>query len=250
MRRNLAWLLVLSVGIVGVLAGCATGSPLGRMSPVRPLAAYEGDDAAIVVDAATKPEPTLELTKEGVTVRVQYWRKYELDRKLNKGTTTSAFYTEPTWKQGDQVDVFHVSIKNDRKALLRVALRDFYVEDDLRLRADMDGNIFRALSEDDNQKRLLYKKGRDLSIANGFETIHPLLFETAVPKGEIEPGVTTEGFVPFYGFKPNATKLVLTISVEAAPEDSSIGRYRKLDFQFPFGFDRSIFAAQPATVRY
>lgn len=248
MRRQGSIALALSASII--VGGCATGSSLGRLSPVQPLSVYENEYADIVVDTSTKPEPTLELTKEGVTVRVQYWRKYELDRKFNRGTSTSAFLTEPTWKQGDTCEVFYVIIKNSRKAPLSVKLRDFFIEDNLKLREEMEGNIFLAMSAEDNEKRLLYKKGQNLSITNGLNEVKPLLLESHLPNGEIAPGATAEGYVPFYGFKWNATRIWLHIAVEAAPEESAIGRYKRIEFVFPYALDRSIYEAQPATIKY
>lgn len=246
--RMIALALAASASVV--LIGCATGGGLSRQSPVQPLPVYENQYADIVVDTSTKPEPTIELTKDLVTVRVQFWRKYELDRKFNRGTSTSPFLTEPTWKQGDTCEVFFVTIKNGRKAPLSVKLRDFVIEDNLKLREDMDGNLFLALSADDNEKRILYKKGQNIAITNGLNSIKPQLLETNMPNGEIAPGATAEGWVPFFGFKMNATRLMLRIGVDAAPEESAISRYKRIDFEFPLALDRSIYEAQPATLKY
>jgi len=242
--------LALGLGVSVVVGGCATGGGLSRLSPVQPLPVYENEYADIVVDTSTKPEPTLELTKENVTVRVQYWRKYELDRKFNRGSSTSPFLTEPTWKQGDTCEVFYVTIKNNRKAPLSVKLRDFVIEDNLKLREEMEGNLFYALTAEENEKRLLYKKGQNIAITNGLNEVKPLLLESNMPNGQIAPGATAAGYVPFYGFKWNATRIFLRIAVEAAPEDSAAGRYKQITFTFPYALDRSIYEAQPATLKY
>ncbi len=91
------------------------------MPPIKPLAAYEGACADIIVDMETRPEPALELTRDGVTVRVQYWPKVDLDRKFTRGGETSAFHFEPTWAQSSRVDVWHVSVGRPLLAKLGLA---------------------------------------------------------------------------------------------------------------------------------
>jgi hypothetical protein len=244
-----------ALAFAGLIAtGCTTSSPLSRMSPIQPLATYEGDDANIIVDMETSPQPTLELTQDGVTVRVQYWRKADLDRKYNRGSKTSAFLFEPSWEQGRRVDVWHVSVSHTYDKPIRTKLRDIadpyvFIEDDIRMRADMDPNYFYVVTETDNEVRLQYKKGRTLDVNNGLEAMHPLLFETWLIDKEVAPGMTVEGYLPFQAVKPTAIDIWLHIAVETPP-DSDIGRYQKLDFVFPYVFDRGVYESQPATIRY
>ena len=251
------------LGLLGVLAslavmaGCTTGVPLSRMSPVHPLDTYEGDHADIIVDMETDPEPTLELTQKDVTVRVQYWRKAALDWKYNRQGTRSAFLSQPSWKQGDKVDVFRVTITNNRQRPLRTRLEDyggnlyFQIEDDVKLRPDMDGNAYFALTEEANKARLLNRGRVTIDIRNGIEAMHPLLLESHLRARDwrVAPGESVEGYVPFYSIKPNATHLVMTIPMELAPE-SEVGRWQREEFVFPMAFDGAIYEAQPATVRH
>lgn len=237
-----------------LIVGCTSSRPMSRMSPIQPLATYDGDDANIIVDMETRPEPTLELTQDGVTVRVQYWRKAALDRKFNRGSKTSAFYFEPSWEQGRRVDVFYVSVSHTYDKPVRLKLIDIedsyvYIEDDLRLRDDMDANMYYVITERANAERIQYKKGRTLDIRNGLEEIRPLLFERNLIDKQIPVGATVAGYLPFYAVKPNATSLRLHIAVETPP-DSDIGRYQKVEFAFPYTFDRAVYEQQPQTIRY
>lgn len=241
--------------LAGLLAmGCTISKPMSRLSPIQPLGTYEGDDANIIVDNETRPEPTLELTHDGITVRIQYWRKAELDRRYNRGSKTSAFYFEPSWAQGKRLDVFHVSVEHNYTKPVRLKLIDIndsyvYIEDDLRMRADMDPNLYYVVTERENEERLQYKKGRTLDIRNGLEAMRPLLFERNLINKEVPVGVKVEGYLPFFAVKPNAVNLRVHIAMETPP-DSDIGRYQKVDFVFPYVFDRAVYEQQPATIRY
>jgi len=262
MRRHVLGGFV-ALTVAGLMAtGCTTSSPLRRMSPIQPLPTYEGDDANIIVDMETRPEPTLELTQDGVTVRVQYWRKAELDRRYNRGSKTSAFLFEASWEQGRRLDVWQVSVSHTYDKPLRMKLIDIndsyvFIEDDLRMRKDMDPNYYYVLTEVENEGRIQYKKGRTLDVNNGLKEMHPLLFETWLINKEVPVGVTVEGYLPFQAVKPNVdtgdppseANIWLHIAVETPP-DSEIGRYQKLDFVFPYRFDRSILESQPGTIRY
>jgi len=253
--RFLGLLVLLSVGTVVV--GCASGTSFGRMSPVQPLETYEGDYAEIIVDTETHPQPTIELTQKDVTVRVQFWRKAELDFKLNRQGRRSAFWSEPSWKQGDKVDVFWITISNGRKNPLRTRLSDFQanlfftIEDDIKLRDDMEGNRYYALTEVANKDRLINRGRQTIDIKNGLDEVRPLLLETSLRtrRWRVDAGETVEGYVPFYSIKPWATKLLVSVPLEIAPS-SETGRWQRLDFVFPMSFDRAIYEAQPATIRY
>ncbi|MAF09597.1 hypothetical protein CMK11_04030 [Candidatus Poribacteria bacterium] len=244
-----------ALAVAGLLAvGCTSSAPLSRLSPIQPLGTYEGEDADIIVDIETTPEPTLELTRDGVTIRVQYWRKADLDRKFNRGAETSAFYYEPSWAQGSRVDVWHVGVSHTYDKPVRLKLIDIndayvFIEDNQRMRADMDPNYYYAMTEVENKGRLQNKKGLHLDTKNGLATIRPLLFERNLINKEVPVGATIEGYLPFQAVKPNAKEIWLHIAVETPP-DSDIGRYQKVDFAFPYVFDRTIYEAQPASVRH
>lgn len=246
-------LLALSAAVI--LSGCGAGSPLKKMSPVLPLESYEGDHSDIIIDEDAAPQPALQLTKEGVTVRIQYWRKADLDRKYNRGSMRSPFAYESSWKQGARVTVFHVSIHNGLGTPIRVKpLSDInpaymYIYDDLRLTKDHDPNIYYALPEENNLRRLQDKVGITIDLRNGMDAVKSELLENRIVNNQIGPGETAEGWLPFQGIKFNLNKLWVSLSVETPP-DSEIGRYKRVEFVFPYDFSREIHSAQPATVRY
>ena len=253
--RFIGLLVLLSVG--SAVVGCASGTSFGRMSPVQPLETYEGDYADIIVDTETRPQPTIELTQKDVTVRVQFWRRAELDFKLNRQGKRSAFWSSPSWKQGDKVDVFWITITNGRENPLRTNLSDFQgnlfykIEDDIKLRDDMEGNLYFALTEVANKDRLINRGSQTIDIKNGIDDVRARLLETHLRTRDwrVGPGETVEGWVPFYSIKPWATRLFLSIPLEIAP-GSETGRWQRLDYVFPMSFDRAIHEAQPAAVRY
>ncbi len=247
--------ILLALSAAAILSGCGAGSPLKKMAPVQPLESYEGDYSDIIIDEEAAPQPALQLTKEGVTVRVQYWRKADLDRKFNRGSMRSPFSTEASWKQGVRVTVFHVSIHNGLDKPIRIKpISDInpaymFIYDDLRLTKDHDPNIYYALPEEDNRKRLESKIGITIDVRNGVEAISRELLENRVVNHQIGPGETVEGWLPFQGIKFNLNKLWVSLSVETPP-DLEIGRFKRVEFVFPYDFSREIHAAQPATVRY
>ena len=246
-------LLALSAALI--LSGCGAGSPLKKMSPVHPLESYEGDYADIIIDEASAPQPALQLSKEGVTVRIQYWRKADIDRKYNRGSMRSPFTYESSWKQGARVTVFYVSIHNGldkpirTKPLSDVNPAYMFIYDDLRLRKDLDPNFYYALPEENNRKRLMDKIGLTIDMKNGLEAVRHELLENRIVNNEIGPGETVEGWLPFQGIKFNLNKLWVSLSVETPP-DSEIGRFKRVEFVFPYDFSREIHTAQPATVRH
>ncbi|MDA1190142.1 MAG: hypothetical protein O3A46_00490, partial [Candidatus Poribacteria bacterium] len=206
MRRTHLHGLAITLGVAIIYGvGCAgQGSPLGRLAPIHPMESYQGDYANIIVDTETEPGTTLELTQKGVTVRCQFWRRSDLDRKYNRGADLSAFYSPQNWKQGEQVDVFWVEIVNDLDRSIRIDLFEFEIIDTLLVRGD-DPNVYTFVPEEENIKRLLYKKGQTLDITNGFKTVKPDLIETQLRAigNEIPAKTTVKGYVPFFSVKLN-----------------------------------------------
>ena len=153
--------------------------------------------------------------------------------------------------------MFGVTITNGRSKPLRTHISDyegqlfFSIEDNLRLREDMDGNRYYALSQTANQDRLINRGRQTIDIKNGFEAVRTSLLEVQLRSRDwrVAGGETVEGYVPFYSIKPNATNLLLAIPVEIA-SDSEAGRAQKLNFIFPLTFSRAIYEQQPATIRY
>ncbi|MBT5714732.1 hypothetical protein HOI71_27035, partial [Candidatus Poribacteria bacterium] len=217
--------------------GCGSAAPPHRR-PIKPLAAYEGSYADIVVDTETQPEPTLELTRDGVTVRVQYWPKGDLDRKFTRGGETSAFHFEPSWPAHSRVDVWHVTVSHAHDKPVRIKLADVdtvrvFIEDNQRMRADMDPNYYYAMTEAENRARLEAKRGLRRDTEAGLRTVNPLLFERNLTGDQVPPGITVSGYLPFQAVKPNANDIWLHIPVETPP-GSDGGAYRTVDFVFPY----------------
>lgn len=186
--------------------------------------------------------PKLKMTKENVTVTISYWRKYDLDRKYNRGSMTSPFYYEDAWKQGEKLDVFYVTITNNRKTPILFEVTNCQI-------VDQRDSEYSALSYEENRKRLEYKKGHDITIENGLKKSREILLQMSVADEEIDPGETVEGFIPFRQVKSNAEELDVQILVEETPE-KAMERYRELVFHFPFVHDQGIRIAQPGTMRF
>ena len=119
MRRHTQASLVPLTAVILLAVGCSSTTPTREPSPIQIRDAYEGDHANIVVDRATSPEPTLELTRDGLTVRVQYVPQSELDRRHTRGDSLSAFHFESSWGWKRRVDVFQISVSHTHaKAVL------------------------------------------------------------------------------------------------------------------------------------
>jgi len=217
---------------------CHQGTALKNLSPIQPPATLSND-----ITLTKKPErPELTMTKNDITMTISYWRRYDLNLKFNRGSTTSPFYYEEAWHQGDKVDVFYVTIKNNRKAPILFDVTNCKI-------VDQDKNEFGALSYEDNRKRLEYKKGHDVMIENGLEESKKILLEMSVADGKIDPGETVEGFLPFRQVKHRTKEFNVDIPIEMVPE-KALARYKKIVFSFPFVHNLAIRMAQPSTIRF
>ena len=198
----------------------------------------------ISVDMKPKEDPKhakISIQQEDVIVTAQYWRRYDLDFQYNRGGMTSPFYYEAAWHQSEKTDVFWVTITNNRKNNIMFNVRKCYIKDNRE-------DEYLGLSYKDNEKRLLYKAGRTKDIDNGLKESRKILIEMRAPIGEIPPGQKIEGYIPFYQIKRAATSLSVVIPIELEP-DTALGRYKTIEFQFPFKHDPAIRVAQPAVMR-
>lgn len=186
--------------------------------------------------------PELKMTEDNITITIAYWRKYALDRKYNRGSMTSPFYYEGAWHQGEKLDVFYVTITNNRKTPTLLDVTDCMI-------VDQRESEYSALSYEENRKRLEYKKGHDITIENGLKKSKQILLQMSVADEEIEPGETVEGFLPFRQVKSIAKELDVKIILEKTPE-KAMERYKQITFNFPFIHDKGIRTAQPATMRF
>ena len=105
------------------------------------------------------------------------------------------------------------------------------------------------MTYEDNEKRLLYKAGRTKDIDNGLKKSKEILLEMKAPNGEIKPGVEIEGYLPFYQIKRAATKLKVIIPIELEP-DTELGRFKTVEFEFPFEHNPGIRNAQPGVMKH
>lgn len=232
-------LLVMFLVAAAFLSGCAAkGLSKSTQPPVFPDAKAELP-AGLIVDEATK---TMTANMEDVTLSIEYWSTYRLNRTYNRGNTISPFYYEEAWHQGDKTDAFYLTITNKRD-------KPIYFKPDACSMKDDRQYYYTGLSYKDLEGKIKYKLGRDIRVNNGLEKAKEILISTQLRDGEIAPGQTAKGFVPFTKIARTAAKVLVTIVIEKSPE-TAIGRYQKLEFVFPFIQDPFILAAQPAVQRY
>lgn len=235
-KKTILFLLLITFSFY--IVACQKGAVLKHQSPVQPLSTLPKE-----VTLNTEPRhPELKMTKDNITVTAAYWRRYDLDREYNRASMTSPFYYEEAWHQGEKVDVFYVTITNNRKAPILFDVTECKI-------VDQRETEYSALTYEENRKRLEYKKGHDITVENGLKKAKEILLEMSVADGEIDPGETVEGFVPFRQVKSNAEELDVQIVLEETPE-KAMERYKKVVFGFPFVHDRAIRMAQPAVMRF
>jgi hypothetical protein len=194
-----------------------------------------------VLDTESR-RPTLRMKKENITATASYWRRYDLDRNFNRGSMTSPFFYEEAWHQGEKLDVFYITITNERKTPILIDVTSCKI-------VDQRDTEYSGLSYEENRKRLEYKKGHDITIENGLKKSKEILLEMNVADGEIDPGETVEGFLPFRQVKSNSEGLQVRIIIEETPE-KAMERYKEVTFNFSFVHDKGIRIAQPATMRF
>lgn len=187
-------------------------------------------------------DKTITQTIEDVTVGIEYWSPYMLNRTFNRGNTVSPFYYEEAWHQGDKTDAFYLTVTNNRDKPIYFKAEACSMKDDREY-------FYTGLSYDDLVSKIKYKLGRDIRVNNGLEKAKEILLATQLMKGEIKSKQTVKGFVPFTKITRTAAKVFVTILIEKSPE-TEIGRYQKLEFLFPFVQDALILARQPAVQRY
>jgi len=222
------------------------GKSMKHLPPIHPPSTLSEE---ITLNAEAKPSE-LSMTKDNITVTAAYWRRYDLNRNYNRDSMTSPFYYEEAWKQGEKVDVFYVTITNNRKAPI---LFDVNACKIVGIMIDQRGieykSEYNGLSYEENRKRLEYKKGHDITIENGLKKAKEILLEMSVADEEIDPGEKVEGFIPFRQVLPNIEILDVQILIEEVPE-KAMERYKKVVFNFPFVHELAIGIAQPAAMRF
>lgn len=190
----------------------------------------------IDVDAMATPQPAVSAIRSKIEVTAQYWTKADLDRRFNDGHQVSPFFYEASWDQRDHVQVFWLSVHNNRSPTQPIIRFD-----DIRAVDDL-GFEYKPLTQSDNYRRLLGKVILTPSVERGQDTVVPLLFETKVgERSTVRRGQTIEGFIAFQAIQPNATRLRLNVSFKLKPTSSKLGRAlskpRSADFAIPFRVD-------------
>jgi len=220
------------------------GDTVSIIKEEKPTDYDEADWKKITFDLDERPALIL-IEKEDIAVTAQAQRKYDLDRKYNRGSMTSPFYDEEAWHQGEKVDAYYITITNKGKTHIEFKLSDFLV-------VDNRGDEYLALDYEEMEKRLLYKKGRDVTINNGLEKAKEILLEKNAPTGKIEAGQKVEGYLPFYQLKTRPTSLMVMLQLDKAPDlkKNPTARYKIVKFVFPFNHSPSIRMAQPPTRRF
>jgi len=220
------------------------GDKVFTVKKERPIDYDEEEWEKIVFRMKEKPS-LIEIEKAKIVVTAQAWRKYDLDKKFNRGNMTSPFYDEAAWHQGEKVDVYYITIDNQGETPVEFKLTSFRLIDNRKDEYPMLD--YRAL-----EKRLLHKKGRTIDIDNGMKKAKEILLEMAAPRGIIKPKQKVEGYLPFYRLKSYPTSLTVVIPLHKAPDlkNNPTGRYKEYIFVFPFAHSPSIRTAQPATIRF
>lgn len=199
-------------------------------------------------------QPILTKTRDGITISICYWRRTDLDRKYNRGNTTSPFYeNEAAGHQSDNTDVFYVQITNNRDEHIIFDVKKCYV-------VDQGDSVYSGLNFEDIKERFAYDlSASGLYATNGLKKAKEILLEKRMPLVEkqvgtrrvgVKPGQSVEGFVPFRQIKKNAVDLSVILPIEKAPPPVGAQRYQTIEFSFPFTHNRAIRAAQPPTQRY
>lgn len=198
-------------------------------------------------------QPILTKTVDGITVSIAYWRRPDLDRKYNRGNAFSPFYETEALHQGDKTDVFYVKVTNNRSENIIFDVKQCRI-------IDQGDNIYNGMDYDDLKERFTYMaRASGLYVKNGLETARRILIEKRMPIVEqqvgkrrtgVEPGGSSEGFLPFTQTKYNATELRVILPIEKAPPPGAAQRYQTVEFEFPFTHDRGIRVAQPSPKRY
>ncbi len=252
-KRLIISSLMLSLSLY--LMACTGGTGIRNLPPIFPPTPDEelapdvtvyNLDPETVIDLKPKDDPKhgmITISKEDVVVTAQYWRGYDLDSQFNRGNMKSPFYYEGAWHQSEKVDVFWVTITNNRENPIVFNVKKCEIIDNRE-------DEYQALSYDENVKRLLYKKGRTKDTDIGLKKSKEILLEMQAPTGEIQPGKKIEGYIPFYQLKRLAEGLTVTIPIELAPPKGTIERYKTVKFNLAFAHSPTIRDAQPATIRF
>ena len=221
------------------------------------LKTYESDTvnskmAILTLGKDKSQKPKYTMIRDGITLTVTYWRDADLNRKFNRGNSTSVFYQSEALHQGDKTDVFYVDIVNNRNSKLIFDVRKWSIE-------DSNDNFYSGMNFDDLRERMtMMSRVGGLAMKNGLNKAKLILLEKQMARMEDgvsgmkdgEPG-TMAGFVAFRQVKKNGKSVVQKIKIEKAPPpDQPAGRFQIVMFEFPYFHDRGIREMQPPAMKY
>ena len=147
------------------------------------LKTYESDTASSKMAILTLgrdelQKPTYTMIRDGITLHVTYWRDHDLNRKFNRGNSTSVFYQSEALHQGDKTDVFYVEIINNRSSKLLFDVRKWSIE-------DSNDNFYSGMNFDDLRERMtMMSRVGGLSMKNGLNKAKEILLEKQMSRLE------------------------------------------------------------------
>jgi hypothetical protein len=249
--QEYSWISIAGLFVAVLLvSGCTGTTSIRNLSPIQPP---EELPESIVLDSSdperfefTPRQPVLSMTQNDVTIEMSYWRRYDLDRKFNRGNVISPFYETEALHQGEKTDVFYVKIINNTAQKVLFDVRKCMI-------VDQGENLYDGLDFDAMQDRLLLMtRVGGMMVRNGLLKAREVLIETQLGKKEdgVESGQSIEGFLPFRQLKHNALSLEVIVPLEIAPPENTAERYKRLEYRFPFTHDRGIRIAQPPPQRF
>jgi len=167
------------------------------------------------------------VTKSGISVTVDHWSKARLDRKYTTVDMRSPFFFVESWEQSYQSEVFHITIKNETPRKVNLLFKGTILEDDLEY-------VYQPVMLDFIKYKFQTQKMMDLKTKNGLAKAGEMLLTEKLGKsGNIPPGVTVEGFLPFMIPSTRAEKVWLTLAMEKEPEIATRS-YEQITFRFDY----------------
>jgi len=234
--RKFSPVLILVLLVMAVyLCSCKSGGIIDAGDPITPLPELKEG----TVDPKTN---AITITKDNITVTVEHWSRYRLNRKFTTVDMRSPFYYLETWEQAFQSEAFYVTIKNDTPRPVVVNFTDTALEDDRKY-------VYKPLGVTDFVYKFQTKKRMDLKTKRGLDEASRILLNEAIgPKKEVAAGQVVSGYLAFMVPSSQATKVWLTLVLEKAPEVATAA-YERVSLRFDFVQDLVRRKTQPAVPR-
>jgi hypothetical protein len=198
-----------------------------------------GGSASYITEDPLKPSPDIKegtvdpltnaitMTKEGITVTVEHWSKARLDRKYTTVDSRSIFFFVESWEQAYQSEVFYITIKNDTTREVNLLFKETVLQDEREY-------TYQPMDLDFIKYKFQARKMMDLKTKNGLDKANEMLLTEKLGKsGNIPPGQTVEGFLPFTIPSTRAEKVWLILAMEKEPEIATRS-YEQIKFRFDY----------------